>query len=159
MILHGSAVVMNHQGFAFIGPSEAGKTAIARLCRMEAKATILNDETILLWHDGLKWQVTGTPWYGSARIVSPLVVPLSGVYFLKKAPQNQWMPLDPDESVMRLVSEAFLPIWSTEAMNGLLSSMERLILEVPTGELHFRKDPSIVDYLKTGLKEMATVQS
>ncbi len=148
MILHGAAVSLDGHGLAFIGPSGAGKTTIARWCREEGNATVLSDERILLWRDKQGWRVSGTPWYGELHQVSPLVVPLARLYLLRKADVNQFLPLLPAKLLTHLISEAFFPIWTPEGMEELVKAGEKLIREIPTGELNFVNDPSVVSYLK-----------
>ena len=152
MILHGAAVSLDGHGLAFIGPSGAGKTTIARWCRDEGNARVLNDERIVLWQDKQGWWVSGTPWYGELRQVSSLVVPLAQLYFLRKADVNRFLPLPPAKVLTHLISEAFLPIWTPEGMEGLVKAGEKLSREIPTGKLNFVNDPSVVNYLRELLR-------
>jgi len=148
MVFHGSAVLFKNKGVAFIGPSGAGKTAIARLCRDTGEAVVLNDERILIWRSPLGWQVSGTPWTGMLFQVSPASIPLRYLCILNKANTNQFTPLPSLQLLTHLIPEAYLPFWSPERMKGLVDSVARLTEEVSGGALHFLNDPSIVDYLK-----------
>lgn len=148
IILHGSAVSLAGHGLAFIGPSGAGKTTVARWCRDEARATVLSDERIVVWHDGRAWQVGGTPWYGELHEVSPLTRPLGGLFVLSKAATNRFVPWKSGPLLSRVIPEAFLPIWSPEGMDGLVEVSTRLVQEVPSGELQCVNDPSVVSYLE-----------
>lgn len=147
LVVHASAVALRGLGLAFVGPSGAGKTTIVRRCRDGAGAVVLNDERILIWRDEQGFQVSGTPWPGELQEASPLSVPLAGVFALRKGETNRLEQLLPIERVSRFVPEAFLPIWSPEAMAGLLETSDRLLREVPSGELQFVNGPSIVDYV------------
>ena len=147
LILHGSAVAWDGRGLAFIGPSGAGKTTIARLFLEETKAEILNDERIFLWRHESGWRVSGTPWAGMLRKASSLSVPLARIFFLKKGPQNQIASLPPLSVATRLVSESFLPLWDRDGMEGVSELSGKISGEVPCAEFEFLKDISAIHYL------------
>ena len=158
MILHGSAAVLRDVGLAFVGPSEAGKTTIVRRCRDHAAGTVLNDDRILIWRSQQGFQVSGTPWPGELREVSPVTVPLVRLCILRKAQTNRFVSLPPVQRLTRLIPEAFLPIWTREGMEGLMETATRLAEEVPAGELQFVNDPSVAGFLQelTGVYPKAT---
>ena len=148
LILHGAAVSWEGQGMAFIGPSGSGKTTVARWCRDEAEAQVLSDERIVVWREENRWWVSGTPWPGELHVASPCVVPLARFFLLNKAEVNQFVPLPPETLVPRLIPEAYFPFWGQQEMSGLLEAAERLVGEVPAGELRCVNGPGIVSYLK-----------
>ncbi len=158
MILHGSATSLRGQGRAFVGPSQAGKTTIVRRCRDHAAGTVLNDDRILIWRSQQGFQVSGTPWPGELREVSPVTVPLVQLCILRKAQANRFVSLPPVQRLTRLIPEAFLPIWTREGMEGLMEIATRLAEEVPAGELQFVNDPSVAGFLQelTGVYPEAT---
>ena len=118
VILHAAALLMEDQTFVFLGPSGAGKTTLARWCRDEGGAHVLSDERIILWHNGRSWQVTGTPWHGELRVASERTAPVTHLATLVKGDTNQWTPVSPTQFLPLLISEAFLPIWNKEKMEG-----------------------------------------
>jgi hypothetical protein len=150
LIFHGSAVVRERSSLAFIGPSGAGKTTLARLCldQKESGWTVLNDERILIWEETDGWQVSSTPWPGMLGKISPASALLGGLFTLSKASENRMVPLPPQEFLTQLISEAFHPIWSREAMEGLLAAAGRLVEQVPNGAFQFRNDSSAVSFLE-----------
>ena len=152
MVFHASAVAFENQGLIFIGESGAGKTTLARLCSQEKDATVLNDERIVLWRDGPGWRVGGTPWHGELAKASAETAGLARVCLLKKAPFERFTPRSGVSFMMEIVQQAFLPVWSAEAMNRSLELIERLLHEVPSGELQFRKDPQVVEFLRNLVK-------
>lgn len=146
-LLHGSAVAWNGCGLAFFGPSGAGKTTIARIFLEETGVEVLNDERIFLWRDEGRWRVSGTPWSGMLWKTSCRTVPLKGLFFLKKGPQNQIKSLPLLSMTSNLISESFLPLWDQEGMHGIAELSGAVIQEVPCAELEFLKDASVVRYL------------
>ena len=156
MILHGSAVALEGGALAFFGPSGSGKTTIARLFRDEVGATILNDESIFICPQERGFDVIGTPWHGELPEVSPLRLPLYGLLSLEQAQANRWIPFTSMQVFRQVLSQAFLPLWNAKAMSGLIEVCEQLWTEVPSGQLQFVKDPSIVVYLMDMLDESRT---
>gem|GEM_PF-3861889 len=150
LMFHGSAVVREKSGLAFIGPSGAGKTTLAQHCldQKESGWTVLNDERIVVWKEVDGWRVGGTPWPGMLMKVSPVTAPLAGLFLLKKAEENRTVSVSPMEFLTQLIPEAFHPIWSREAVEGLLETADRLVEQVPHGEFQFLKDSSAVDFLE-----------
>ena len=147
MIVHSSAVSFSDLALAFVGPSGAGKTTIARWCRDIGGKTVLNDERIILWKDQDDWYVSGTPWPGMLFEAAPMTRPLAGVCILNKATLNQFIAWNPKKVLTHLLPEAFFPIWDFGRTDGLVETASRLTQEVPGGELSFRNDASILNYL------------
>ena len=148
LIVHGSAVSLGDLAFAFVGPSGAGKTTIARLCRDEGGKTVLNDERIILWQGQEGWRVSGTPWSGMLYEVASLTQPLAGVCILNKATVNQFTSWASEKMLTHLLPEVFFPIWDFGRTKGLVETVSRLTQEVPCGELSFRNDASVLEYLE-----------
>ena len=143
------AVSLDGRGLAFIGESGAGKTTLARICSQAGIAKVLNDERIVLWREGSRWRVGGTPWHGELAQVSPELASLGHVCLLKKASDEHFVPRSGAAFMMDIVSQAFLPLWSPEAMDRCMGLIDRLLQEVPSGELHFRKDPHVAEFIKS----------
>ncbi len=153
MVLHGSAVAWDETGMAFVGPSDAGKTTNARLFQEHGGAVVLNDERILIWREEDRWKVAGTPWHGELRQMSPLVADLCRLNFLHKSEENELVSIPPLQIVSAIAQEAFLPIWSAEAMTRLFDSIACLAEEPFCQKLVFRNDPSVVTFLKKRLEK------
>ena len=157
LVVHASAVSMNGAGLAFVGPSGAGKTTMARWCQARAGAVVLNDERIILSRGAAGFEVSGTPWHGEWAELSAGTAPLAALCVLQKAEANCFERLSPASTIARVVPESFLPIWSIDAMHGLLETAERAAREVPSGELRFANDWAITDYLLEYLDGKPTV--
>ena len=146
--LHGAAVLLNDQGVAFFGPSGAGKTTLARLCRDVAGATVLNDERTVIWSDGSCLRVSGSPWHGEWPEVSAVSAPLKWFFVLNKGPENRFVRFSVNQLLPHVLQEAYLPIWDAQAMEQLVGVVETIAQQVPSGELTFVHDPSVVEYLE-----------
>ncbi|MBK7188683.1 MAG: hypothetical protein IPH86_08440 [bacterium] len=68
-LVHPSAVIADGQGFLFVGPSEAGKSTVAKL---SSQLHVLGDEMNLLApRAGGGWDLIGTPFNGLFRARKP----------------------------------------------------------------------------------------
>lgn len=148
-ILHGAAFSLENQTFIFFGPSGAGKTTIARWCRDEGGAHVLSDERIVVWREGERWQVSGTPWTGELHAASSGTAEVTCLAALVKGDVNQWSPASSGKFFSLLTSEAFLPIWDRERMENLTRGILQLMENASCGNLVFRNDAGIVSYLKS----------
>lgn len=153
LFAHSASCVLQGMGFGFAGPSGAGKTTLALLCRKHGGALLLNDERSILWQNQGGVHVSGTPWPGKAQEASVQSAPLGGLFFVKKGEQNRWVPLLKKEILHRLTPELFLPFWNPGAMDGLFEFCERLIQRVPVMEFQFRNDASAVEFLGEFVEE------
>ena len=159
MIVHGSAVSLGEAALAFVGPSGAGKTTIARWCRDAGGKTVLNDERVILWQNQEGWKVSGTPWPGMLWEATPITQPLAAICILNKAAVNQFVPWSQEMILTHLLPEAFFPIWDFGRTDGLVETASRLIQEIPCGELSFRNDASIVNYLEELVSSLVSVSA
>ena len=151
ILFHGGAVAWDHRAAAFVGPSGAGKTTLAKICRDLGGASVLSDERILVWREGEEWRVSGTPWAGMLGEALPVSRALDRVFVLKKGTENQQSLLAPKAVFPRLMTEAFFPLWSQEAMGNLLEQAQRLISDTSVAELQFVNQASAASYLKSVL--------
>lgn len=148
ILFHGGAVAWDHRAVAFVGPSGSGKTTLAKICRDHGGASVLSDERIFVWREGEEWRVSGTPWAGMLGEALPVNCALERLFVLKKGTENQQSLPTPKVAFPRLMTEAFVPLWSQEAMGYLLELTRELISNAPVQELQFVNQPGAAGYLK-----------
>ncbi|MDP2156618.1 MAG: hypothetical protein Q8K68_02780 [Nitrospirota bacterium] len=139
------------QGHLFIGVSGAGKTTMARLWEDIPGVKILSDDRIILRRKNGKIWMYGTPWHGEGGQSFAGSVPLSRIYFLKKARQNVLAPLKEADTVSRLFTCSFLPFYNREAVDFTLGFLSEIAQEVPCFELSVVPDKNVVKFIKKGL--------
>ena len=104
VLLHGSAVAVDGEGYIFVAPSGTGKSTHTRLWRevFGNRAVMINDDKPLLKCTDEEIMVYGSPWNGKHQLSTNISVPLKAVCFLARGKENR----------IRLVSdrEAFLPL-------------------------------------------------
>lgn len=151
LLFHGGAVAWDCGAAAFVGPSGAGKTTLAKICRDPGGANVLSDERIFVWKEGEGWRVSGTPWAGMLGEALSAHFDLGRLFILKKGTENRQSLLTSKMAFSRLMTETFLPLWSQEAMGNLLEQARRLIADTPVAEFQFVNQASAAGCLKSVL--------
>jgi hypothetical protein len=146
LMAHACGIVDGAKGYLFMGNSGHGKSTMAQL--WQGKATILNDDRIIVRRDGDRFLISGTPWHGDHPEVSPLGVPLDAVFFLKQATGNTSAPVRGAEACAMIVSRSFPPLWDPAGMSLTLDFAARLAGAVPCYELGFRCDERVTDFVR-----------
>ncbi len=148
VLLHASAVKLDNHGILFCGISGAGKSTMAALWDNLENTTVLSDDRVVVReHDGRLWAY-GTPWHGSARISSPVAMPLDRIFVLHHAEQNETAALVPSQAVSKLLARSFTPLWDKAGMDFTLSFLDRLVKEVPCAALGFVPNETAVEYVR-----------
>lgn len=106
-LVHSSAVIVDGRGFLFVGPSEAGKTTVARL---SAHHHVLGDEMNLVVPSADGLEVVGTLFNGTFREKRPGRGPLAAVFLLAQAPVHRLTDVPAAEAAAILASEIVPPV-------------------------------------------------
>ena len=136
------------RGFLFVGQSGAGKTTMAKLWEDEPGIKVLGyDRIILRKMNNCVWMYR-TPWQSEAMLASPARVPVKSIYFLEKGQKNEVLSQTPTNSITRLFACSFPPFYHHEALDFTLRFLEEVVKTVPTYELRFKPEKSVVELLK-----------
>lgn len=104
VLIHGSAVAVDGEGYIFVAPSGTGKSTHVRLWRkmFGDRAVMINDDKPLIrcTDDGIT--VCGSPWDGKHHLSTNISVPLKAICFLERGKENRIEPI--------AATEAFLPM-------------------------------------------------
>ena len=151
--VHACGISDSHdKGYLFIGQSGAGKSTMAGLWKDQPGMTILSDDRIVLRKMNGGFWMYGTPWHGEGRFFSTSRARLSRIYFLEKGKKNEVIPYRTAEAIGRLTACSFLPFYNPEALDFTMAFFEEMVKSVPTGELRFLPEKSVVDFI-TGILE------
>jgi hypothetical protein len=146
-MLHASGVAQNHRAWVFCGPSEAGKTTIARLA---GERLVLNDETVAIVKRGRGYVACATPFFGEGGPVMASVqaqAPLKGMFFLRKAKRFAHQRLTASQAVERAFPQVFLPKRDHTVVAGILKTLADFAERVPCYDLFFQPHPDLWEYL------------
>lgn len=150
VMMHSSSILVDGKVLIFAGMSGAGKTTLARLWRTHG-ATILNDERTLIHIRAGVVQAGASPWHGEENQVHPATGPLAGIFFLKQAPCNRLHPLPLTASLPKMLTTAFIPVFTPAGPERTLDTCAAILQEVPSYELDFTPDVRALDLCRTVL--------
>lgn len=127
MVMHGSAVAVDGEGYLFCAPSGTGKSTHASLWSelLGERFVMVNDDKPLVSVETGRVFVHGSPWSGKRRLDAPVSVPLKAVCFLEQASGNVIRELDAAEAYPMLVRQTYRPVDP-----GMLATTLRLIDEL-----------------------------
>lgn len=146
VLVHAAGILRHGQVWLFTGPSEAGKTTIASLCR-ENDGEVLNDEILLVSPavkgDGV--QVRSAPILGKFTPQRRVTGPLRGIFMLKQSHRTLVRALDRTKAYLKLMRQVITPAYigqsSKREILSLISEFCNEITEkVPAYELEFTLD-------------------
>jgi hypothetical protein len=137
VMLHAAAVVDAGRALVFCGPSESGKTTVARLA---GRRPVLSDETVALRPDDVGYRACATPFFGEAGPVAAQTnaeAAPAAIFFLRKGASFGHRRLGRGEAVQRAFSQVFLPKRVPALVDAILGNLDRLTAAVPCFELEF----------------------
>lgn len=140
--LHASAVVKDGKAYLFSGPSRAGKSTHGRLWQQEFDAYVINDDKPALRLLDGTWYAYGTPWCGKDGINRNEKVPVAGLCFLKKAPENRIRRLDLQEAMRKILSQTIYKFTQAEQLDKMLGLVEQFLRKIPVYELENVPEPT-----------------
>src|SRR3989338_3813713 len=140
LLVHSCGFKYKNKGYLFIGQSGAGKSTLSQIAGRNKGVHVLNDDRIAVRKKQGRFYVYGTPWHGTAEIVSPEKAPLSGLFFLKKDAKNSLQRLSISDAVSRLFKCLFPHFWDREGLTSTLKICEDTATAVPSFEFGFTPD-------------------
>jgi hypothetical protein len=146
LMMHACGIDDGGRGYLFAGNSTHGKTTTARLWR--DRATVLNDDRIVLRQREGRFWMYGTPWHGDYTGVAAQGVPLEKVFFLRHADDNHARRVARAEAASMLLTRCFPPLWDAKGMGFSLDLCAQLAGAVPCYELGFVPDERAVEYVR-----------
>ena len=128
ILLHGSCIAVDGEGYLFTAKSGIGKSTHTRLWRelLGKRAEMVNDDKPLLHieEDGTMIAY-GTPWDGKHRLSNPITVPLKAICILERAEENRIGEVSKQEVLPMLYQQVYRPM-DTGAMQRTIALIERL---------------------------------
>ncbi len=141
-LMHAAVVEAEGNGYAFLAPSGTGKSTHIRLWRehLPLPVTVVNgDKPIVRRVDG-RYFAYGTPWSGKEDWQTNTSVPLTGLCFLERGEQNTIQRLAPQEAVIRLLKQVYLPPVAAQTAR-VLEMADELLRQTPAYLLHCNMEP------------------
>ena len=111
LLLHGSSIAVDHEGYLFTAHSGTGKSTHTRLWR-EAfgdRALMVNDDKPFLQLTDSGVILHGSPWSGKHGLDCNIAVPLKGICILERGKENRICKITPEEAMPMLQKQCYQP--------------------------------------------------
>ena len=146
-IMHSSGIILNGQGFLFVGHSEAGKSTMMKLLRNHGEILCDDRNIIRKYPDG--YRLFGSWSCGELPDVSAASAPLRAIFFLEKAATNEAIEItDNIDKFSRLLEHLVKALVTEEWWDKMFALAENIISDVPIYRLKFDKSGDVVNVLK-----------
>lgn len=142
LLVHGSAVAVDAEGFLFTAHSGTGKSTHTRLWRqvLGERAVMVNDDKPFIQLSGSGALLYGSPWSGKHGLDCNLCVPLRGICILERGKENQILPLSPEDALPMLRKQSYQPLDAAKEA-AFRQLVEGLSQSVPLWKMACTKDP------------------
>ena len=140
--IHASAVAVQEQGCAFIGPSGIGKSTHSRLWLQHiAGARLLNDDQpVLRLHPDGTVMLYGSPWSGKTTCYHNEGVRLKALFFMQQAMENRLTRLSGIETFQQLMKATSLMGRDTITFQAISQTQATICGAVPA--YRFQNQPT-----------------
>jgi hypothetical protein len=139
------------KGFIFAGKSGCGKSTTARIWHKHTKATVLNDDRIIIRKIKGKFFIYGSPWHGdfSDYLTSHREsAPLSRIFFLYHAAENKTKRIIPGEAFLRLYPAIFPTFWDAKFLKNTISLCQEIVNKAECLDLGFVRNKSMINFVR-----------
>ena len=130
LMLHGSAIALDSNGYLFVAKSGTGKSTHTRLWRemFGARTRMINDDKPFISLEEHFPILCGAPWSGKHGLHSNISVPLAGICILERGAENRIWPIAADDAMPMLLHQSYCPE-GQEVLHRTL--IDRLAAAVP----------------------------
>lgn len=109
ILMHGSAVAVDGEGYVFVAPSGTGKSTHTSLWRevFGNRAIMVNDDKPLIRCADAGVFICGSPWNGKHHLSSNVKVPLKAVCFLHRGKENRIETADGSGAYLAMLKSVY----------------------------------------------------
>lgn len=142
LMLHGSTVVLDGEGFLFTAKCGTGKSTHTRLWRevYGHRAKMVNDDKPFLEITENGVIAHGSPWSGKHGLDNNIAVPLRGICVLERGPENSIWPISPEAILPMLLHQGYCPLDPGKG-ETYRSLMEQLAQKTGLWQMACNKNP------------------
>lgn len=142
LMLHGSAVAVDGEGYLFTARSGTGKSTHTRLWRQVFgdRAVMINDDKPFLRLTEGEVLVCGAPWSGKHGLDANITVPLKGICLLQRGAENRIGRILPEEARAMLRHQCYRPL-DPGKLPRCMEMVDVLAERVPLWRMECSKDP------------------
>lgn len=157
-LVHSAGLKIDQGGLLFVGHSEAGKSTTVQMARrrLGSRAEILCDDRTIVrrWSEGYGggppgFYLHGSWSHGDVPEVSAAGAPLKAVLLLERSDENELIALTGRKQIWpRLLATLVRPLATADWWDKQMSTLERLVDEIPCFTMRFDTSGAIVDELE-----------
>ena len=142
LLVHGSAVAVDGNGYLFTAKCGTGKSTHTRLWRevFGSRAVMVNDDKPFLHLSESGVTMYGAPWSGKHGLHTNVAVPLKGICILHRGPENRIERIAPEEALPMLLHQSQPPLRSEKA-ETFAQLVTHLADTIPLWRMEGTKDP------------------
>ena len=151
VILHAAGIRDGKKGFLFAGKSGAGKSTSSRIWHKNAKATVLNDDRIIIRKAGGRFFMHSAPWHGEfddylASHTRP--VRLDHLFIIHHARENQAQLLPAARAFGAIYPVLFPVFWDKELLGRQVSFCAEMLESVPVRRMGWVNDARVIGFVR-----------
>ena len=143
LLMHGSAVAVDGEGYLFTARSGTGKSTHTRLwCQLFGdRAGMINDDKPFIGLAGAEVMIYGSPWSGKHGLDSNVAVPLKGICFLERGVENCIHLADTQQVLPQLLKQGYCPV-DAKKQEQYQNLVQQLAQRIPLWQMQCNKDLS-----------------
>ena len=153
LLMHGSALSMDGEGYIFTARSGTGKSTHARFWRetFGDRCVMINDDKPMLRVSDEGVTVFGTPWNGKHHLGGNTLAPLKAIISLSRSETNSIAPLSASDAFPVLLSQVYASR-SAATMRRIIELEQRIVNGVRFYRLGCNLDPEAAVTAYNGIK-------
>lgn len=142
LLLHGSTVAVDGEGYLFTANCGTGKSTHTRYWMQQfgSRARMVNDDKPFLRLTPEGVLVCGSPWNGKHGLDTNITVPLKGICILERGTENEILPMEAREALPMLLRQSYAPM-APEDRPRFSSLVKHLAETIPLWHMRCTKDP------------------
>jgi len=146
LLLHGSAVAVDGEGYLFTAHSGTGKSTHTRLWRQVfgQRAVMVNDDKPFVQLTDNGALLCGSPWSGKHGLDCNITVPLKGICILERGAENSIRKISSEEILPMLQKQCYQPM-QDEKYTAFLALTDRLARTVPAWYMACTKEATAAE--------------
>lgn len=146
-IMHSLGIILNENGYLFVGHSSAGKSTMAQMLGKEA-IVLCDDRNIIRKIDNELF-IYGTWSHGDVPDISPLSAPLKGIFFLEQSDVNKLVRIEENSVSLKLLLACLIrPLATSEWWNLSMDLITDTVKTIPCWNLKFDKSGEVLDLIR-----------
>lgn len=142
LLLHGSVVAVDGNGYLFTASCGTGKSTHTRLWMkmFGSRAVMINDDKPFLRLTPEGVLVCGSPWSGKHGLETNVTVPLKGICLLNRGQENRIVPMESRDALPMLLRQSYAPLAQADFTHYHVL-VTRLSETVPLWHMFCNKEP------------------